>query len=459
MSFCTKCGTQVEDDLNFCPKCGTQILREDSISIPNKNIDNLNNIEQSPIPSTKVGKINKVIIISIISIILALGFIFFLIGKSQTNVNSVIKNFQSGVATRDISKIKECVSSDDVKLDLSDENLNVLIEYINSNPSYFNEVISDLQKQKEKLDINDSALANNSKYTFYLSPSNKFLLFFTKYKISINSFYINVAVKYKDADVSLNNKSICKSDSDNFNTEIGPLVPGKYKIKASYKGNYVTCNDMKEVDVVKNSEDNKASISLLDNLKYIDITSDEPDTKLFSNEKDTGIIINETLKYGPVTPDTKVLGMINKDGKPFRSNEVTVGNNSAINLSFESLYNYNSLQYQINDLIQNYTSAFAYAVNYNDFSSIEGYLYPGSNIYNQQMKTIADYYSRNIGEEWVSSTIEDLQPSADSTEGSVKVTEAYKITKNGITKLNTYSNFYTFKLDKSSYTYKLTDLK
>lgn len=54
-----------------------------------------------------------------------------------------------------------------------------------------------------------------------------------------------------------------------------------------------------------------------------------------------------------------------------------------IQIIFQEIWTLCSLK----DLVHRYTNSFSNAVNYNSFSEVQPYIYPGSELYNEQQNT------------------------------------------------------------------------
>src|SRR5699024_940422 len=73
---------------------------------------------------------------------------------------------------------------------------------------------------------------------------------FDEYKLSLNPVYVNVSTNYKDTDIVANGEVILTTEKENFNGEVGPLIPGEYTIEASYDTGLFHITDEKNVKLI-----------------------------------------------------------------------------------------------------------------------------------------------------------------------------------------------------------------
>ncbi|MBA5851296.1 hypothetical protein H2684_08250 [Clostridium sp. cel8] len=123
-----------------------------------------------------------------------------------------------------------------------------------------------------------------------------------------------------------------------------------------------------------------------------------------------------------------------------------------------SEYELNSIENQLKNLISNYTTGFCYSIKYGDFYYVEEYLYPGSSLYNEQLKYIQNTHDSGIRESIMSYSLESYTISDDNKSGTITTTEVYKITQNGNSSIKTFKYLYGFKYNEVR-GYQLTTIK
>jgi uncharacterized membrane protein YvbJ len=137
------------------------------------------------------------------------------------------------------------------------------------------------------------------------------MLFYDKYVFELKPVYIKLSTNYKDTQLFVNDNLACTADKNNFTQEVGPYVPGMYKIKAKLNGKYADLEKSVDVDLVKvlaSSKDDKKTYTTsvyLDG-RQISVSCSYEDAKLFANGKDTGLTIQDAKNFGPLPLDGTV---------------------------------------------------------------------------------------------------------------------------------------------------------
>lgn len=462
MKFCTKCGAKLEIGKDSCPQCGYDLsFRENKINKTNENNNHFTSDSKYKKNSLVISMKSKMSIIGI-GIIAVLLIASFMVGNSLTKSSKVLEKFEKAVASGNKGDLVNILYCDDNRMEINEKSVSVLLNYFKDNPSYLNTVIKDLNKDVVKLgETNNLSGMDKNDYQGILSfkYTGKKFIFFPSYKIAIKPSFIQVSTSIKDVVISLNDKEIGKSDSDKYSKEFGPFMPGKYKVLASYKGKYTSLSDPHDVDLITSSN-GKVNVEMLTNLNYIKVKSDHPEAQLFVNGKDTGVKIMDAQNFGPLNSDTKVYATVLNNGKTLKSNEYTVKQGDTDTyLSFSESENMiKNVESQLHDLIYWYTYYFTQAVNTNNFSTVEYYIYPGSDLYNEQKTYIPSTYSKGIKERILSFNITSYKLNEDNKSGTIVTEEIYDIESGGKTSTKTFKCTYTFKYNESKRSYQLQSI-
>lgn len=483
MNFCPKCGTKLNESANKCPGCGHQfaepekqsdpVIQETQPKQPDPQETSISQMqsepdeksipqEQPPVAATVEkpfnGKKSRTLLFAIIGALVALTVAYFSMNSYYSDSSRVVGQFRNAVTANDAKALKNVLSCTDSRLKIDEENSKVLLQYFKDNPSSLNELLSNLDKESAAMKSSGfSLLKESSSDMLTLKKSGSNLLIFPRYTIDVMPCFINVSTEVKDVQVSLNDKEVCKSDSENFKKEIGPFMPGKYALTASFKSDLVTSSEKKEVDLFKEP---KASVKLLSDLRYVSITSDVKSAQVFANGKDAKLTVDKAGKFGPVDKNT-VLYAVSKNGSDtLKSTEVMVRNSSEVNLSFQEA---KAMKEDFKDnlywFMNSYGSYFADAVNQDNFLLIEPFLEPGSKIFDMQKKAVTAIHQQGIYERCLKFDVTDYKYDEGTKEGTLTTSEAYDLTSSkGETSTKTFAFTYKFKFNPSLHAFTLTEL-
>ena len=190
---------------------------------------------------------------------------------------------------------------------------------------------------------------NNADNIFTLEKKGSKWLIFDNYVFDIKPAYITLNTNIKGAQIFKDDKLVADSNSSNFTKEIGPYVPGDYKLKAVYKGKYCNLEKSTEVDLVKSARtgQNKSTVNLDLDGHYINVSvpNECEDAKIFINGIDTKILAKNANEIGPLTDDTRIYAVKNVSGKELKTQEQIVGNASDVYLEFPGGINEESSSY------------------------------------------------------------------------------------------------------------------
>lgn len=122
----------------------------------------------------------------------------------------------------------------------------------------------------------------------------------------------------------------------------GPFVPGLYELKTSFRGPYATKESSLNLKlagsfrVEKSTEvayTFKQSIGF-DGLKYVTVYSDYDDARVFINDKDTGLLVKDAEKVGPVDGSAQIYLVRTINGSDIKSEYVTPDYRTAVYIDF-----------------------------------------------------------------------------------------------------------------------------
>lgn len=360
MKFCTKCGAQIEEGKKFCSKCGQEVLIQSSpaktapteIILQGQGLSNNITTQEKQVHIQKVSnkstKTRKLVAV-ILGIVLVLAIFSYNIGASLLSRNKVVEKFNQALASKNSSQLAKYIVSSDIKQKIDAKVISGLLNYIDENPSYINEITKSIEKQSlnialppslksssKNLFINDKSDINDTYDLFTLKKQGKTWLFYDKYVFELKSIYVTVQTNYKDTQIFIDDNLVCTADKPDYEKEIGPYIPGLYKIKAILKGEHVTLEKSVDLDLVRIDMTNKNQVIKFVEL-YLDgyklsVDSDYKDAKLFVNGKDTGLLIKDAKDFGPVSKDGSVKLSAQKDFPwgVIKSEEITLDGDRSV---------------------------------------------------------------------------------------------------------------------------------
>src|SRR5699024_91448 len=168
--------------------------------------------EEKPEKPKKKGKMKYLVISAAVVVLLLVGGYAY--GSYATSVNHLLDDFEEAVKEKDTKQLATLLTTEEKDLKITADSLEGFVEFFDSKPSELKSLMKHLNSQTKK----------NSK---------KFFIF-DDYKLILNPVYINVSVNYKDTDIIVNEDVIVTTDTENFDGEVGPLIPGEYDVKADY---------------------------------------------------------------------------------------------------------------------------------------------------------------------------------------------------------------------------------
>jgi len=305
MKNCQYCDKEVQENAKFCNHCGKRLADEPTVEQTESEpvIEEKSQHEKKVVPAKKKpqSKGFKIGLIAAAAIIILLIGTYY-VGKSNTSVATLLKDFETAIEEKDTDTLSSILTVNHKDLELTDHSIEAFIQLYESKPSELNYLINNLKYQAE-----DGLGTLAGMFTVDLIKDGKAYLFFDNYKLAINPVYIKVATNYKDTEIIINEEVLATSDSDNFNEDVGPLIPGEYTVEAvldtgvfhlsaEQKVQAMEPGFSQYVDLYLDGKD--VSFNLSTN-RYNDLKS----IKLFINGKETEYNIAKTERVGPLLTD------------------------------------------------------------------------------------------------------------------------------------------------------------
>ena len=136
MNYCESCGAKLPKDSKFCEECGAKV--EQGEKKESKSPTNEQPTERKPLT-----KKQRIIGASILAIILFL-FTGYQVGSRVYSMENQTSRITEALASKDPEKIAKVVTTDDSNFEVNAKNLEGFVEYLDQNPNYLSDLISEL---------------------------------------------------------------------------------------------------------------------------------------------------------------------------------------------------------------------------------------------------------------------------------------------------------------------------
>ncbi|GAF38359.1 hypothetical protein FC83_GL001704 [Agrilactobacillus composti DSM 18527 = JCM 14202] len=343
MTFCPHCGATVTATDEFCPNCGfnlkaaraqqaaqantPQSKQPNPTGRPNTPPTQANQSASSqgnvppqqpgtngsgpvnPGPSSKVGRWVALGVV-ILVVILGAGY---LMGRQTYAKAKQVDALIAKLNSNNPKTVASVLSSDATNLQINEQTVKPLQNYLQSDKQYINQLKSDLNAKDQSADGN-----------FKLTSDHKAFLVFPEYKLSVKALYPTIKTN-RDAEVTVNSEVVKATNGNNY--KIGPLILGTYEINAKANVDNKPVTTTKKLFPLKNSND-------------IAVTLKAPKSETKSTDKD-----KDTKSTTTATTDTDT---------------DTASSTSRVNRSANSDSSYNRTVQRYKDLISEYDNVGSY---------------------------------------------------------------------------------------------------
>ena len=309
------------------------------------------------------------IAVSILFILGVLGFGSYQYVAIQNNPDHTIKKFEAAIIDQDTATLKDLLLSSDKRLTIGEQEVESLLLYFEDNPKSLSSLLASLEEQA--IDISPNATfaaaddSSENRVTFQMVKGEKLYYVFDTYKIAVKPFFITLSTNKKNTIFYLNDKESAISDTDDFSQDIGPLMPGSYRVKGVWESDYITLEDEQNIELFAETEQQK-DVQFDFTGSTISIESNVPEAKLFVNGKDTGLLVEEASSFGPVLTDgsLKLHAEYVYPWGNVRSETVRIKDANMVELNLDPLTE--ELQEQLMNIGNEYVQSYAAALRDND---------------------------------------------------------------------------------------------
>lgn len=269
-----------------------------------------------PNPKQPMTKRKKIILLASISAIILLISAHFIL-QYLHSPQRIVEKFEQALKDFDAKKVANLLHThNNVEIDVA--TVSGFLNYFEKNPDEINPLIKQLEAQVEQLE-NDGKESSDSMDWWNQGSSLWFeeegfvrlekrgkFLFYDQYQLMVPVTWVYLSTNYEDVTFSINGKEIGISDSEDYQGEFGPFIPGYHTVQATIKKEYI--NETLEEEIFLDGTLNQINLEMYFDLAYVEfsIPSEidfEGAIMLYINGENTGVDLQENKKFGPITID------------------------------------------------------------------------------------------------------------------------------------------------------------
>ncbi|MBM7551679.1 zinc ribbon domain-containing protein [Thalassobacillus pellis] len=241
MKFCKECGEKITGENKFCKGCGAPIQGSGQASIRK---------QKKPMP-----KKQKLWIGGLVAGLIIL-FGLYKVGAYYTSGERLVGAFREAVEDQDATKVAELLMYQNSDKEVTKEEAEAFLTYIDSSPMEKEFMLSSLTTQLSNYE-NKKAVAGGMELlkngVVQLEKHGKTFLF-DNYELTIEPVYVSVSTNYADTVIYKGETELVTSDSADFEQQFGPFLPGKHEFKAVYKNDWIELETQETIEVLSGED-------------------------------------------------------------------------------------------------------------------------------------------------------------------------------------------------------------
>lgn len=363
MRFCKECGTSLSEQALFCKECGTGSGLENEVDALPQGDSSLVAAQNESAATVSTGipvglareaeaaavrvRMSRKQKIFILSSVLLLAVLFggYQVGEYFTSEERLIGRFEKALESKDHKAVAQLLSSKNKDLIIDEKSIAGFMNYVDQHPSKIEEMIHTLKEQAaaagprsaEEAQLTDvfSNLGLNS--IVNLEKSGK-VLFYDNYTLTIDGVYISIETNYAGTVLTVNGQQAAVANTPDYETKLGPYVPGLYELEARFKNEFIDLKEATEVQLLDPQDSYSAYLGLDGEVVRWDSRfSEQADLngRLYINGKKVEVNPFDNPEFGPVTMDGSMTLAVEADFPwgTMKSAEVPI-DDDYINLDF-----------------------------------------------------------------------------------------------------------------------------
>lgn len=408
MNFCENCGEKLEKNSLFCEHCGAKVENSDSGASKKEESRTNKNVERKPLT-----KKQKTVGAGIIALILLL-FIGYNVGSTVYSKENQTSRITEALVSKDAEALADITATDDPNFEVSAENLEGFVDYLDQNSDYLNELVAGLER-------------TGHHGSFMIRQNGSTLGIYDAYELVMQPVYGTVYTNAEDVAISLGDEELLVSDNDTFSGEIGPFAPGVLTFTASGEINDFPITVEEEVNWLE-GEYNEVDLHLTG--LHFSVASDLENATVYVNDESIGTLENGRGEFGPIPVEE---GQKIHVGQTFGEEEVV---SDPIELTKDEIYyEFNDLvvgdDYDTQQLLNNmYRQAYTLSSNYSEdnVSEFNAYFHPDGPAYENQRTSFISFGESTYNNEDVNSVRYNVTELDVERVGANSVDVTYEVT-------------------------------
>ncbi|MFD2673452.1 zinc ribbon domain-containing protein [Marinicrinis sediminis] len=323
MKKCHQCGESIENEHRFCAACGADL-----------NLPNIDQETDTTYPrfvshteeTAKVGGSRFIfkrrfkpmiwIPLAVLFLLAIVAVSGWFVGSHYTSASYAIDQLEQSIEQKDAEGVLKWLDNENSDFKIDESQVDSFIAVMNEHRSFMSKVFDQLRAQEaadsntdsdQKLNVFGSeaeAISGDQAFSFLsLRQEGKKWFFFDRYVFDVQPFYLEVQTNFKGTKLYINDEKVATADRVDYQRRFGPYLPGEYKVKAVYEGEYGKLQEESEVDLF---EQEQASMDLSLNGAYVMVFASDPDAQLVSNGTAGETIPASGLQIGPVPLDGSI---------------------------------------------------------------------------------------------------------------------------------------------------------
>lgn len=394
------------------------------------------------------------IILASLIIVLTIGFVGFKLSSNLISKDKNLEKIANAINTNDIDYLLSMTEIEGHDEPLSVEDLGVILPLIAG----------------ESINANSlSATINNTSKNYYLKPDGKEKLIYNKYILVVKPYNISINSNFVKSQVFLDDTLLGSIDENEYSLEANNIRPGAHTVKIVYEGEFGEISTEEEI-VVFSLSDNKINYNIELEAYSTHVHSNMDKARLYINDKDSGIILNDYKEIGPFPIDDEITlqAKVIIDGRTYESGVYKLADYNSYDLFLDIDYTEPEpepepidISQDARELIQQHIWEYQHrlvdAINQGNYSLVSPYIKSNSPLEKAQQALVENLYDKGTTEEFVSYSFYDFYQ-ISPYEFEVDVGERHEIYyDNGDAK--TVDNRWIYSVTYDGYKVELTNLR